>query len=292
MELRKHAWWLIGAGVLALGIVAREHPQARSKHAPPPLSAGRDVAAEQPDHDAMKTPQVDRRHVQKIGVKAFEIVRTGPMRAPGDAKKFVLSRLEQSRRGDALGTYDIYLAVLDCKSAGSPAELQMLDAMRPATPHPEALAMIEQRLEECAALLSDPRLMSERWLQVAAEQGSLEAMLMYAVDTQSLIGGPADFIREPERVIEWKRNALRYLESAAALGSVDALLALARSHDYGALVSADRVQAYAYYLAASRASPGASLTELLASYEAELSAKQVQAARAQSAQIYDACCIR
>ncbi len=218
-------------------------------------SASRGVGTARPVRRKLSAPQVDSRVVHRVGANTFQLIRTGPFREPGDARQFVLDRAPASQRGDAVATYEIYLAVLDCKTAGSPAELQDLDAMQPASPAPGALARIERRLEECASLLTDPTLMRGRWLEQAAEQGSVEAMLMYAIDTESIIGNRADFIREPERVIEWKRNAMHYLERAASLGSVDALLGLAHANEYGVIVKPDPVQAYAYYLAAAQVSP-------------------------------------
>lgn len=286
-KLRKHACWLLVAGLLALGIIAREHPQSRPR---PASSAESGVVSARPGSAAWRAPQVDPRIVRKLGAKTFQVIRTGAMREPGDARAFVLSRLEKSRRGDALATYEIYLAVLDCRAVGSPAELQNLDAMRTASPDAGALARIEKRLEECGALLTDADLMAGRWLERAAEQGSVEAMLMYVVDTESIIGGRADFIREPERVVEWRRNALSYLKHAASLGSVDALLTLARVNEQGVIVKADPVEAYAYYLAAGQVSLSFAPTELLAPYASELSAEQVRLARLRSTQIHEACC--
>lgn len=285
MDLRKYALGLLGAALLALGVAALGHapprPQAESSMA----SASPGVETAWPVRRKLSAPQVDSRVVHKVGANTFQLIRTGPFREAGDARQFVLARVPASQRGDAVATYEIYLAVLDCKAAGSPAELQDLDAMQSASPAPGALARIERRLEECASLLTDTTLMGGRWLERAAEQGSVEAMLMYAIDTESIIGNRADFIREPERIIEWKRNAMHYLERAASLGSVDALLGLAHANEYGVIVKPDPVEAYAYYLAAAQVSPEFARTELLATYASGLSAEQVRDARLRSRQV-------
>lgn len=285
MEPRKYALGLLGAALLALGVAALGHAPSRPQPETSMAPAVPGVVTARPARGKSSAPQVDPRVVHKLGDKTFQLIRTGPVRAAGDAREFVLSRVPASQRGDAVATYEIYLAVLDCKAAGSPAELQNLDAMRPASPDPGALARIERRLEECGSLLTDPSLMGERWLERAAEQGSVEAMLMYAVDTESIIGNRANFIREPERVIEWKRNAMHYLDRAASLGSVDALLGLAHASEYGVIVKPDPVQAYAYYLAAAQVSPEFAWNESLASYASELSAEQARDARLRSRQV-------
>lgn len=234
--------------------------------------------------------KADPQFKRLVGQRAFEIRREGPFRVPGDALAFVEATLPAAEKGDALSTYAIYLAVLDCRLAGSPDELMNLDAMQAGSLEASALLSMDQRLEECQGLLSDEQLVSRDWLGMAAEQGSVEAMLMYAADSEAALGRREDLIRSPERIVEWKRRAMGFLETARSAGSVDAILALAGAYDNGVLVARDPFQAYAHYLAAQRISADYAPAELLADSETALSAEQRAAARTRARLIYAACC--
>ncbi|HIE5353514.1 TPA: hypothetical protein ACXNP2_000061 [Stenotrophomonas maltophilia] len=124
----------------------------------------------------------------------------------------------------------------------------------------------------------------------AAQQGSIEAALLYSIDTESAFGGSAGAVRDPQSVIEWKSNASSFLTAAANSGSVDAVIALARANENGVIVDRNPTEAYAYFLAARRVVPVAAPDALLGRYKKELSAAQQQAALSRADAIYQSCC--
>ncbi len=235
--------------------------------------------------------KLDPQFVQPLGTRAFAISRNGEFRPRGDAKEFILSRLGASDSGDSTASYEIYLAALDCRNAGSPGELQSARLLANQSDRQAALNSSERRLQECSSLLKDPDLSPPgTWLLKAAKQGSVEAMLLYAADTESAFGGSAFAVQNPEAVIEWKQNAALFLNTAADLGSVDALVALGRAHTNGIIVDKNPTEAYAYYLAAQKAMPSALSEKLLGMYRNELSSAQQQAAVSRADAIHEGCC--
>lgn len=271
-------------------------------------SAGRDARGEQvqatsgpasaPDHSTSKpyTSLISQRKldptvVQPVGSRAFAVSRTGTFRPSGDAKDFILSRIAASDAGDSIATYEIYLAALDCRNAGSPDELQSAAVLASKSEQQGALESSEWRLKECSSLLKDSSLSPPgKWLIKAARQGSIEAMLLYATDTESAFGGSAAAIQNPKAVAEWKTDAVSFLNAAASEGSVDALVALGRANTNGIIVEKNASEAFAYYLAAKRAMPSAFSEKLLGMYQKELSASEQQAAIRRADAIYKNCC--
>lgn len=235
--------------------------------------------------------KLDPKFVQPLGTRAFAISRNGEFRPRGDAKEFILSRLGASDSGDSTASYEIYLAALDCRNAGSPGELQSARLLANQSDQQAALKSSERRLQECSSLLKDSDLSPPgRWLLKAAKQGSVEAMLLYAADTESAFGGSASAIQNPEAVIEWKQNSASFLNTAASQGSVDALVALGRANTNGIIVEKNPTEAYAYYLAAKKVMPSAFSDKLLGMYKNELSSAQQQAAISRADAIYKDCC--
>lgn len=261
-----------------------EPSRVNSKEAPP-----RDEATL--SSTLIREKKLDPRYVQPIGAKAFAISRTGDFRPEGDAKSYIQSRLEASNGGDSTATFDIYLAALDCRNAGSPSELQSASRLPDPLSKQDALEASDRRLTECEELLKDPALSSPgKWLLQAAQQGSIEAMLLYTIDTESAFGGSANAVRNPEAVVEWKKNSISFLNTAANSGSVDALISLAQANNNGIITARNPTEAYAYYLAARRAMPHAMPERLLERYKEELNSSQQQNAIQRAEAIYKNCC--
>ena len=80
------------------------------------------------------------------------------MAPSGDAKDFILSRIAASDAGDSIATYEIYLAALDCRNAGSPDEIQSAAVLASKSDQQGALESSERRLKECSSLLKDSSL--------------------------------------------------------------------------------------------------------------------------------------
>lgn len=239
----------------------------------------------------IKQKKLDPRYVQPQGTKAFAISRTGEFRPEGNAKDYITSLLSASDAGDSTATFNIYLAALDCRNAGSPSEIQSATRLPDERTQHAALESSDRRLGECESLLIDPALSaSGKWLLRAAQQGSIEAMLLYTTDTESAFGGSANAIRDPDLVADWKRNSVLFLDTAVRNGSVDALVKLATANNNGIIVERNPTEAYAYYLAAHRAMPQATSEKLLGRYREELNSSQQQDAIRRADAIYKNCC--
>lgn len=230
---------------------------------------------------------IDPAVLRPLNGRAFQIVRLEDARPEGDALDYIQALLSRSAAGEAVATYRIYLAVRDCQIYVTGAAERALDAQGGG---PSGLLKIDRKLDECAALSGNTPLKEGDWLSKAAEQGSLEAQLMYAIDVDSVLGTPSQRLAQPERVVEWKANSMAYLESAASAGSVDAVLRLSSAYSNGILVRADPERAYAYALVLGRTNADSSSNALAREMERRLSTKQQESARHLSHQIYQSCC--
>ncbi|WLA13616.1 hypothetical protein MO327_07240 [Xanthomonas translucens] len=236
------------------------------------------------------TDKVPAKFTQIVGPKAFVITRTGDFRPHGNALDYVNSLLDSSKKGNALATFNIYLAVLDCKGAYSTDDLNSFNAMKEVGADKNFLKDYERRLDECSSLVGNNEIMQGEWLITAAQQGSIEAMILYSIDTKSAIGPSETFIKNPDKVIKWKTNAMGFLENAASKGSIDAVVRLADAYEDGILAKEDQTSAYAYYLAAQRAYPNSVSSEKMKRYQNSLRADQQQAATNRANAIYQSCC--
>ncbi|HEY5804133.1 MAG TPA: hypothetical protein VIT90_10620 [Lysobacter sp.] len=142
----------------------------------------------------------------------------------------------------------------------------------------------------CAGLSREEITSGAGWLDKAAAAGLVEAQLIYAANSEPFIGREDDVLRNPERVIEYKRKAMRYLVQAAGNGSVEALQSLASAYRYGLLVQRDPTQAYAYVYAANRAIPSREAEQSARQYRSELTPQQSQQGARRGEEIYQACC--
>jgi hypothetical protein len=196
------------------------------------------------------------------------------LRPDVDALSFVKSLLSASDSGDAVATYEIFLATRECSALMMPGEHQSAS-----------------RMTSCESLLVEQELMEVDWLTRAAEQGGIEALLMYGVNPEYTLGSRNTYLQNSERVSEWKARAVRFLEVAAASGSHDALLSLSRAHGNGVMVPANPVKSYAYALAAYQTLPLPYMSELLQQYNGELSGRELEEGRRQMGEILRGCCV-
>ncbi|HYG05987.1 MAG TPA: hypothetical protein VD865_06195 [Stenotrophomonas sp.] len=90
------------------------------------------------------------------------------------------------------------------------------------------------------------------WLQRAASAGDPYARLIYADRVEDVVGGPREMLANPQKLAQFKSDAMAYLQELSAMGSVEAMSRLGSAYQNGVLVGADPVMAYAYGLAAAR----------------------------------------
>jgi hypothetical protein len=234
--------------------------------------------------------RVEAGTVLPVSGRAFVIRRPHERRPPGDAAAFARTLLPASARGDSVASYRLYLVTSECEASISPDILQADQLMAEWLP-PNQAELSAREMEECEALLLDPGLADRRaWLRLAAEQGSVEAAAVYAISIEEAVGGPEAWATHPEKVIEYKRQAVRYLEGAAAAGSVEALSGLAQTYVGGFLVPEDLVRALAYEIVVDRVHPSEGSRGLRTDLERRVSTGQRDEARRQAEAIYRQCC--
>ncbi|MET0130237.1 MAG: hypothetical protein ABW207_06150 [Stenotrophomonas chelatiphaga] len=241
------------------------------------------------------SPAYDPAMLQQVGAKAYSIYRTKAGRAAGDAKQQVLALKPRSDAGDGLATYEIELAVSDCRNLISGEPEASWQAMRRAgmRTDPDFLSKLEVRLGECVALSQDPALYEAPWLARAAEQGSVEAQLLYAIDVRTAVGASSasELAEREEDVLAWRETSLRYLHALADGGNVEALSGLQSVHENGYRTAKDPVAAYAYGQVLQRLSPSFWSDALLAQSSQTLSPSQQRRAAEQAEAIYRRCCV-
>lgn len=148
-----------------------------------------------------------------------------------------------------------------------------------------------RRLQQCEGLLAAPEIMDVDWLTRAADQGSIEAMLVYAENPNHVLGTDTSVhLRDPERFSEWKYKARFYLEAAADVGSVDALMALSSAYGRGDIVEGNESEGYAYASAVQVLAQVAGSEELLSAYRAGLSPAETVRGERRARQIIRRCC--
>lgn len=223
---------------------------------------------------------IDPKFVTPLGPKGFSIVRSGPLRPNGDALKYVNSLINASDGGDATATFKIFLATLDCKRiyARSSTRLEQSDDA-------------SRRLSECENLLTDIPVADADWLTKAAEQGGVEAMIMYSLNPDyTLPGGGQQYLKDPEAVQRWRERSRDYLEQAVSLGSQDAMLSLSTAYGAGIFVDENPAGQLAYALAAQKVAPIPGFQEAYQPLNNSLNPTQRQQAEAWANRIYQQCC--
>lgn len=235
--------------------------------------------------------RVEASMVRPLVGRAFRIERPRERRPPGDAAAFARTLVPAAMSGDGTASYRLYLIAAECHAAVSPDAVESYRLTRHllAPDYPKQMA---RKMEECESLLLDPQLSDTgAWLRQAAAQGSLEAGLVYSISIDKVVGGPQVWARHPERVIEYKRQALRYLEDGAALGNVSALLALSQTYKNDFFVPVNPIKALAYRLALGKVDPIAGDTREVERLEEGLSQAQRSEARRQADAIARWCCL-
>ncbi|MBN5049226.1 hypothetical protein JY456_02600 [Stenotrophomonas maltophilia] len=231
-------------------------------------------------NDLILSGAVAQENVIARGPRSFSIVRTGPLRPAGDALSHVRLMLDASRSGNASATYEIFLATLDCKRLYSGGITH--------TAPDDGIAL---RLEECESLLSEPSLMDIDWLTDAAEQGSVEAMNLYATNPDySIPGGTRNYFRNPESIQKWKDKSISFLNKSASIGSQDAMLNLSTAYSAGILFEENPVAELAFAMAANRVHPIPGWHDAYIALRLSLSPMQIQQSESMANQIYQTCC--
>jgi TPR repeat protein len=152
------------------------------------------------------------------------------------------------------------------------------------------LAAIERAQEECSGLTKEEYRNAGAWLEKAAERGSVPAQLVYVSDPEAVVGDASEMMRDPERVKDYKNKSMRYMQSAANNGSIDAILKLGNAYSAGVLTERDSFKSVAYYSAIGLMDQSLVPQVRFSVLANELTPNQRAAALQQGRKIYEQCC--
>ncbi|HEY5849745.1 MAG TPA: hypothetical protein VIT62_03110 [Lysobacter sp.] len=289
-KMRK--WQITGLAFIALAIgicfhLRGDEPAETPEAVMPPTPAEAMSSA-----NARSVPGPSQRHANRrprtfvtrpLGGRAYSIDQSFEAR-PGDAEAVISSLLPLAEAGSGAAAFEIYLKVASCRTE--------LDLAHRAAPDTHLDALIPS---ECLSLpIEQWKNHMSRWLEASADRGFVPAQLTYAADPNAILGDGADMLGNPGGVLRYRQQAMNYLHQAASTGNVEALQKLARSYANGILTERDPVSAYAFQIAASKASksivPPELSDALKEKYATGLSAPEIQRATQQGGKIYEDCC--
>lgn len=108
------------------------------------------------------------------------------------------------------------------------------------------LSSIEKTMAWCEGVSQAQVEQRGHWLRMAAEKGDITARLIYASDSNVIIGDARAMLANPAAVQAYREDVMRYMYSVADLGIPEGLQQLARIYENGILTEKNPVLAYAY----------------------------------------------
>ncbi|WP_143584182.1 sel1 repeat family protein [Stenotrophomonas rhizophila] len=227
---------------------------------------------------------------QLIQGRAYYI-KSPPMDLEGDALEFVSQRLAAARGGSGLASYEIHLRTDSCRRVMKPGDQSVYLAYAREGLGQQYMRGVEKELQNCSKLLSSGDLLDENWLEQAAQQGEVEAQLLYARDPAATLGTLGDLLADPERALEYRRLAVSLLQRALQSGSLDALDALGNIYQRGILAPKDFSAAYANKLALQQIDAKPSRSAELAELRSILTPAEISSAEVAAKELRKTCCI-
>lgn len=208
----------------------------------------------------------------------------------GNAMDLIAELEPRAQNGDVEAAFELYLKLNSCfyETKGN---LIPDDKFEEAGIAKSAAESTERALIDCEGLTASDYKSRGRWLAVAADQGVIEAQLLFASDPEAILGDSSEMLANPERVKEYRRKAIDYLHEAASRGNLNALMQLSNAYKRGILVDRNLVNSYAYYRAAQRAMPSIGAgAQMQRRYEQQLSAAEIRESSLLADSIYRKCC--
>ncbi|WP_447782344.1 hypothetical protein [Stenotrophomonas riyadhensis] len=208
----------------------------------------------------------------------------------GEATAYIDDRLARSKRGEGQASYEIFTRISSCRRALDPGDSEEYKAYASVGLGGKFSERVEREIELCKGLNSRDDINSENWLALAAEQGSIEARLMYARNPREVVGDLSNALKNPEEIINYRAKVVRYLQESVSAGSVDSMEALANIYDRGILAEKSPEQSLAYWLAYDNLNRNELSATAINRISADLSPDQSQAAREMAGKILNSCC--
>lgn len=279
--------------MLVIGVVAtiswlacRPSDVTGSKGDEVPLSekstSSTDIASESSIHQSLRSPHQSIESTVALGGKAF-LLKIETPHYEGDASEYIDRRIAAERAGDAQSSYEIHNRIASCKRALNSGDADEYKAY--------ASVEIGQEIGHYQGLIGRTELGDENWLSLAAAQGSVEARLIFAKDPKAIIGNLTEALKDPERIANYRRDAIDYLNESVSQGSVDSIEALADIHDRGIIADKPPEKSLAYWLAYQRAHPNSQSAASIARLSKLLQPNQIERSNEMSEAIYRSCCL-
>lgn len=293
--------------VVALAIGGFVRHRQTNEAAPLPSADRPDTKAVARQDSLLATPseifKSDRTPITSIPVvqinpeypRAFKFARQTQYE-PGKAAD-VARRLEAlADSGDAHASYLLFRTINRCTEGLKAAQAQIRDAQAQSpddkiqVDKEAVLANSQAILDDCEGL--DPAVVAKQrgWLTLAAQRGDIEAQLAYSRSLEIFFPSSADLIRDAEDVTRYKADALRFVQSAASRGSVDAIDYLSNYYFNGVMTDRNPILALAYidaYSALDKSNLQDPRRDQLVS---SLTPGQLAAAQDLTRRILEACC--
>jgi TPR repeat protein len=241
-----------------------------------------DIASESSIHQSLRSPHQSIESTVALGGKAF-LLKIETPHYEGDASEYIDRRIAAARAGDAQSSYEIHNRIASCKRALNSGDADEYKAY--------ASVEIGQEIGHCQGLIGRTELGDENWLSLAAAQGSVEARLIFAKDPKAIIGNLTEALKDPERIANYRRDAIDYLNESVSQGSVDSIEALADIHDRGIIADKSPEKSLAYWLAYQRANPNSQSAASIARLSKLLQPNQIERSNEMSEAIYRSCCL-
>lgn len=225
-----------------------------------------------------------------LGGKAF-LLKIDTPHHEGDASEYIDKRIAGSRAGNGQSSYEIYTRIASCKRALNPGDANEYKAYASAGLGEQYSRNIEQELERCKGLIGRTELGAENWLSLAAAQGSVEARLIFAKDPVAIIGDLTQALKDPERIVNYRTDAVNYLNESVSQGSIDSIEALAEIYDRGIIAEKSPEKSLAYWVAYQRVQPNSQSAASIARLSKMLQPDQIKQSNAMAEDIYRSCCL-
>ncbi len=199
---------------------------------------------------------------------------------------------ERAFKGDAQAAYEIGAALWQCQRL--PVRERELARGKPANDtvdlYEQSVQSAERWLDRCENIGVAELSQTLPWIELAAQNGSVEAMLLYGT---AAIGEltPEEMLADPASLIDRRQRSMQYLFAAVNHGSTSTLSDIAHVYRRGTLVKADPVLAYAYEIAYFDTGPRTPYAQPMLDYFSQgLSEQERVRARALATRIVRACC--
>jgi len=201
-------------------------------------------------------------------------------------------RVSSVAKTDPTIAYGLALALAECQQLAARyegiSEVNDSAAVSPKTTE-SMLDSADAAAARCKGLSEDQLASQAELLERAAEAGVLDAQLNYSTILASSVLSPSSIAR-PEKIIEYKKKSIDYLNRAALAGEPKALLQLGLAYQDGILADKSASRAYAYTYAYGMTGASKRTGKLLTQMEAGLSAAELARARAEGEALYRRCC--